>query len=66
MKDEKCMRCPAHLSADEIALYKKMINRGAERGLCINCLSRELGVSVAELRERIEYFRSIGCTLFFR
>ncbi len=64
MKNEKCMRCPVHLSDDEIGLYKKMINRGAEEGLCINCLSLELGVSVSELKERIEYFRSIGCTLF--
>lgn len=66
MKDEKCMHCSVHLSSDEIGLYKKMINRGAERGLCIRCLSAELGVSVDELKERIEYFRSLGCTLFFQ
>lgn len=64
MKDEKCMRCAVHLSSDEIGLYKKLINRGAERGLCIKCLSEELNVSTDELKERIEYFRSLGCTLF--
>ena len=59
-----CMSCGAPLSVDEIGLYKKMINRGAQKFLCIECLSKELSVSVDELRSRIEYFRRMGCTLF--
>ena len=59
-----CIRCGAPLSTDEIGLYKKMINRGAVEFMCIECLSRELSVSVDELRSRIEYFRRMGCILF--
>ena len=59
-----CFRCGAHLSNDEIGIYKKMINRGARECMCINCLSKELDVPAEALYERIEHFRRMGCTLF--
>lgn len=60
----KCKICGASLSCDEIGIYKKMINRGAVECMCIKCLSREIGVPESALRERIEHFRRMGCTLF--
>ena len=63
-KNPRCIRCGAVLSSDEIGLYKKMINRGAEECMCLHCLSAEVRVSEEYLRERIEQFRRMGCTLF--
>ncbi len=64
MTSGKCKVCGKPLSTDEIGIYKKMINRGADECMCIECLSREISVPVSALRERIEYFRRMGCTLF--
>lgn len=61
----KCFRCGAELSADEIAVYKKLINRGAEKYLCIPCLSVEIKVSEDEIKRKIEQFKKAGCTLFY-
>ena len=60
----KCIKCGAELSADEIALHKKLINRGATEHLCINCLAKHLDVTVGLLEEKIKQFRAEGCTLF--
>ena len=60
----KCIKCGAELSADEIALHKKLINRGATKHLCINCLAKHLDVTVGLLEEKIKQFRTEGCTLF--
>ena len=64
MTSGKCKVCGKPLSTDEIGIYKKMINRSADECMCIECLSREISVPVSALRERIEYFRRMGCTLF--
>jgi len=59
-----CRNCGRSLSVDEIGLYKKMVNRGATSYLCITCLAEHFNCSEYDLRERIEYFRKMGCTLF--
>ena len=59
-----CMQCKKELTADEIGLYKKLVNRGATQFLCITCLGKHFDVSEALLREKIEQFREMGCTLF--
>ena len=60
----KCYGCGAELSADEIGIYMKLINRGAEKYLCIPCLSKELKIPEDEIRKKIEQYRKAGCTLF--
>ena len=60
----KCLKCGCELSFDDVGIYRKLINRGVDRCMCMKCLSREINVTVEELRERAEYFKSIGCTLF--
>lgn len=60
----QCRQCGAELSSDEIAVYKRMVNRGATDFLCICCFAAYFGVSEALVREKIEHFRAEGCTLF--
>ena len=45
-------------------MTKKLINRGATEFFCVGCLARHFEVTEAVIRERIEYFRQSGCTLF--
>ncbi len=58
------MRCGAILERDEIALTRKMINRGAEKFLCLRCLSDHFQVNDEILRQKIIEFKAMGCTLF--
>lgn len=60
----KCMKCGKNLSQDEIGIHKKMINRGATEYFCLPCLAEYLKVSEDALKERINYFKTQGCTLF--
>ena len=62
-----CMRCHKEpLSRDEIALHKKLVNRGATEYLCISCLAQYYGCTEEMLREKIEQFRRDGCQLFLQ
>ena len=63
-KDTFCLKCSRPLSPDEIALTKKMINRGATRYFCLSCLSDHFEVPEEALRRKIQEFREMGCTLF--
>ncbi|MBQ8162905.1 MAG: hypothetical protein IJZ93_00860 [Clostridia bacterium] len=60
----KCIKCNKELSADEIAIYKRLINRGAESFECKECLAATLKVEVSEIDRKIDFFRRHGCTLF--
>ncbi len=60
----RCIVCGRSLQKDEIALTKKMINRGATDFLCLCCLARKFEVPEEILMEKIEQFREMGCTLF--
>ena len=60
----RCTGCGRELTADEIALYRRLVHRAATEFLCLDCLSKRLGVTVEELREKIDLFRRAGCTLF--
>ncbi len=63
-KKEICLKCRRLLSSDEIALTKKMVNRGATQYFCISCLSEHFDVPEEALRIKIREFREMGCTLF--
>ena len=49
---------------DEIGLFKKLVNRGADKFMCIECMSEYFEVSESALRDKIEQYRNMGCTLF--
>ena len=59
-----CVFCGCTLARDEIALTRKLINRGAREFLCLNCLSRKFDVPREALEQKIVEFREMGCTLF--
>ena len=59
-----CVCCGRPLEADEIALTKKMVNRGASRFFCLACLAARFEVTEEALRRKIVEFREMGCTLF--
>lgn len=60
----KCKKCMRILTHDEIALYKRMVNRGASEFLCLTCFSEYFGASEEVLKEKIEMFKEAGCSLF--
>ncbi len=60
----RCLRCGRALAPDDVGAHRKLVNRGATAFLCVRCLAVFLGVTEPFLREKIEYFRASGCTLF--
>lgn len=60
----RCLRCGRALAPDDIGAHRKLVNRGATAFICVRCLAGFLGVTEPFLREKIEYFRASGCTLF--
>lgn len=65
MNEDTCMKCGRKLIRDEIALTKRLINRGATEFMCLTCLAEKFKVSEERLKEKIEQFKESGCTLFF-
>ena len=62
--EPRCKECGAPLHPDEVAIYRRMVNRRAREFLCIRCFAREFGVSEELIREKIRHFKEMGCTLF--
>ena len=63
---DNCSGCGRLLIPDEIALTKKLINRGTARFFCLSCLSVHFDVSEEDLLVKIREFREIGCSLFIQ
>ncbi len=63
--EKKCYVCGKKcLTRNEIGLNKKLLGRNIDKFFCIECLADYLEVTVDELLDRIEEFKSQGCTLF--
>ena len=60
----RCGTCGRPVTRDEIAVTRKLINRGAVRFYCVPCLAAYFEVRPEDILERIAYFRASGCTLF--
>ena len=60
----KCTQCGKELSADEIGLTLKLINKNCTSYLCISCLAQKFKVTEDDLRDLVERLRAEGCTLF--
>jgi hypothetical protein len=52
------------LTHDDIGFHKKMVNRGAEKFMCIDCLCEHFGLTREKAEEMIAHFRSMGCSMF--
>ena len=59
-----CITCGRPLEKDEVALTRKLINRGTTQYLCIDCLAKKFEVTREDLEKKIEELRQMGCTLF--
>ncbi len=60
----QCYQCQRPLVSDEIAIYRKMVDRGAGRFLCKTCLAAYFSVPEELIEKKIEQFRRQGCLLF--
>ena len=59
-----CLQCGRALTADEIAVYRKLVNRQAEKFMCKTCLAAYFEVSEEKIDQKIEQFKRYGCMLF--
>lgn len=63
--DNTCFKCGKRLESDAIPIYKKMINRGAEEFMCIDCLAEYVGMPRSAIEKLIDYYTESGtCALF--
>lgn len=62
--ETRCKKCGKILTGDEIAVYRKLVNRGAQEYLCMDCLARYFNCPRKLIEDKIVYFKRTGCTLF--
>lgn len=60
----RCKTCGKPLLPDEIAVFRKLINRGATEYCCIDCLAAHFHCPRSLIEQKIREFRAMGCTLF--
>lgn len=61
---EHCAQCGRTLDTLEIALHRKLVNRGAQTFLCKTCLARLYKLTEDDLDRMAAAFKAQGCTLF--
>lgn len=65
MENKKCYVCGKEpLTKNEIGLTKKLIDKNSKIFYCTPCLAEYLEVTEDELLDKVEEFKSEGCTLF--
>jgi len=65
MESKVCYVCgKENLSKNEIGLTRKLLNRNTKRFFCLSCLAEYLEVDTEFLLEKVEEFKTQGCTLF--
>ena len=65
MKSKICFVCgKENLKKNEVAVNQKMLGRKINRFYCFECFAEYLEISVEDLLDKIEDFKSQGCTLF--
>lgn len=60
----QCFECGRKLTGDEIAVYRKLVDRMAEKFMCKSCLASYFEVTEDKIDRKIEQFKRIGCLLF--
>ena len=63
-KVTRCYLCENELNKIAVGLNKKFLGRKIERFSCLECLAEYLDISVDDLLEKAEEFKSQGCILF--
>ncbi len=65
MMVHECIRCEEVLTADDIALFRKLICREAEEYMCISCMAEDFGMPRQKLDDLVDYYHRTGvCCLF--
>jgi len=60
-----CLNCGKEILGDESAIYRKLINKLAEKYLCIPCLAIHLNCEEAYIHNLIKHYRESGiCAMF--
>lgn len=59
-----CLQCGRALTADEIAVHRKLVNRQAESFFCKRCLAAYFDVPEEKIDGKIRQFKEQGCLLF--
>ena len=60
-----CFKCGKELEKDEVAIYLKLVNRGATEYMCIDCLADYYQVSRKAIEDKIKFIKESGkCMLF--
>lgn len=59
-----CCGCAVSVGKDEIAITKRLINRGTKRYYCQACLADAFGITAEDIDRCIKYYKRMGCTLF--
>ena len=61
---ELCFQCGARLNGDDIGMYRKAVDRNAEKCLCIDCLAARYKTTRQYFEEKIAFLKASGCSLF--
>lgn len=61
---DTCKKCGGSLGEDGRGASLKFYDRSGRDFFCVPCLAEELKCTEEYLRERIEFLRSVGCSLF--
>ena len=59
-----CLKCGRPLTADEIAVHRKLVSREASQFMCKTCLAYYFEVEEAKIDQKIAQFKRQGCLLF--
>jgi len=63
-ENTKCRKCKKDLEINAAALNKKYFGLKVQEFYCMACLAEGFGVTVQDLNQKIDYYKSTGCTLF--
>ena len=59
-----CCICESLVDKNAAGLNKKFLGRKLKKLFCMECLSAHLDISEEDLLQKIEEFKTQGCTLF--
>lgn len=64
LEENTCCNCASPICKDEVAITKRLINRGTTEYYCAACLADVFGVTPEDIRQSIRRYKMMGCTLF--
>ncbi len=62
---DRCVKCGGTVTADDIGLFRKLVDRTADGGfMCIDCMAEKFGCRREKLEEKVREYRKNGCLMF--